>query len=34
MQLLLKDNLPFIVVTIAYSGQTVEALMEFWGWIH
>lgn len=25
MQLLLKDNLPFIVVTIAYSGQTVEA---------
>jgi hypothetical protein len=25
MQLLLKDNLPFVVVTIAYSGQTVEA---------
>jgi hypothetical protein len=25
MQLLLRDNLPFIVVTMAYSGQTVEA---------
>lgn len=25
MQLLLRDNLPFVAVTIAYSGHTVEA---------